>query len=406
MAALEEVFAVIGANYGDEGKGRTTHLLSDSDTVVVKHNGGAQAGHTVETNGSRVVFNQLGSGAPKGAATVLDHTFCVNPVLLQKEIEAFEKTFGFTPKVYVHKHAKIVSNLDMIANQLIETARGANRHGSCGHGINECVTRYAQIGSGADSNNIKAYYKKRLALIGVVSKEEIEKFMDAPVWPTDLSFLSTDSIIEGLKIDMSAVGDPKRVIYESGQGLGLDEVTGIMPHVTRSRTGGHNVYKAGLFGLSPKVKCEWFYVTRAYVTRHGKGPLAHEHLSDLERSTYIPRFKDETNVHNEWQGGFRTGHLDHSVFKRIDHDIITSLPIGPSGNARSNLIVTCCDQLDAIQFVNNKHTRDVYTPDLAGVTKLVEDADCTHFFKTISIGRSPESTHSEVGVIKSDRKAA
>ena len=86
-------YAVIGANFGDEGKGLATDALAADlmsrglDPVVVRSNGGAQAGHTVETQGRRHVFHHVGSGAFPGARTHLSRFFVAHPALLQRELQ-------------------------------------------------------------------------------------------------------------------------------------------------------------------------------------------------------------------------------------------------------------------------------------------------------------------------------
>ena len=80
---MKQASVVIGANFGDEGKGLMTDFLSEPEGVVVRFNGGAQAGHTVtEPGGTRHVFHHYGAGAFKGASTFLSRHFVSNPLLL------------------------------------------------------------------------------------------------------------------------------------------------------------------------------------------------------------------------------------------------------------------------------------------------------------------------------------
>ena len=135
------VTAVIGANFGDEGKGLMTDYFSDKKTVVVRHNGGAQAGHTVVTpDGIRHVFSHFGSGTLAGAATFLGPRFIINPLLWKKELGILKK-MGFDPKVF-YAGGLVTTPYDMLINEEIERSRGDGRHGSCGVGINETVTRH------------------------------------------------------------------------------------------------------------------------------------------------------------------------------------------------------------------------------------------------------------------------
>ena len=99
-----QVKAVIGAAFGDEGKGSCTAFLSNPSTLVVRYNGGAQAGHTVIHNGARHVFHHFGSGSFKGAATYLSRHFLVNPLLWQNELTELLE-LGIDPVLYINSSA-------------------------------------------------------------------------------------------------------------------------------------------------------------------------------------------------------------------------------------------------------------------------------------------------------------
>ncbi|MEJ2125462.1 MAG: adenylosuccinate synthetase, partial [Alphaproteobacteria bacterium] len=137
---VPEAKAVIGAAYGDEGKGLITDALVAScgaAATVVRFNGGAQAGHTVTLpDGRRHVFHHIGSGTLAGAPTFLSRFFVANPILLATEI-ANLAAMGFTPSIAIDPDAPVTTPFDMMINQFAETARGSGRHGSCGLGFGE-----------------------------------------------------------------------------------------------------------------------------------------------------------------------------------------------------------------------------------------------------------------------------
>src|ERR1051325_7045750 len=141
---MKRAFAVIGSNCGDEGKGlMVDHACAKySADVVVRFNGGAQAGHTVVTpQGQRHVFSHFGSGSLLGVPTYLTRFFICNPILFCQELDRLE-TLGVKPKVYVDYECMVTTPYDMLLNQEIEKDRGRARHGSCGVGINETVQRH------------------------------------------------------------------------------------------------------------------------------------------------------------------------------------------------------------------------------------------------------------------------
>lgn len=139
-----KAYAVLGANFGDEGKGLTTDYLASQQTnnsIVVRFNGGAQAAHTVQTPlNQRHVFKHIGSGSFCNSATFLSEFFICNPLLFRNEYEQL-LNYNLTPQIYVHPQAIITTPYDMMINQIAEEHRGNNRHGSCGVGINETVER-------------------------------------------------------------------------------------------------------------------------------------------------------------------------------------------------------------------------------------------------------------------------
>ena len=89
---MKKAYAVIGANFGDEGKGLMTDLFcrTDSSVINIRSNGGAQAGHTVCTSdGKRHIFSHIGSGSFAGADTYLSEFFILNPMLFSREQREF-----------------------------------------------------------------------------------------------------------------------------------------------------------------------------------------------------------------------------------------------------------------------------------------------------------------------------
>lgn len=177
--------AVVGKNFGDEGKGLAVDYFSSysKNTMVVRHNGGAQSGHTVELKnrtfsgdkseggfsdsgsklnsviseessceaqkdrnyhaGKRFVFHELSSGSLRHAGTLWTESFYPDLYKLSEEISDFIDKFGFAPTIYAMENTKITFPDDVLINMIAESSRGDDRHGSCGMGINECDLRIA-----------------------------------------------------------------------------------------------------------------------------------------------------------------------------------------------------------------------------------------------------------------------
>lgn len=340
---------VIGAGYGDEGKGLITDYLchKHAPQLVVRFNGGAQAGHTVVTpDGKRHVFSHFGSGSLLRVPTYLSSYFVVNPIVFVREMDKLKK-FGQVPRVFVDEMCYVTTPYDIIINQLLEKKRSNDRHGSVGVGFGETIERCTGFHRLQFRDLIQSvrfvikmdmirntWFPKRAMELGL-DMDEVRK------WQHD------DRIIENFTRDCVQtknhcflahnhfLDDFDDVVMEGAQGLMLDQDYGPFPHVTRSNTGMLNA--ASLCMQSGFNDVETTYVTRAYVTRHGAGPLSKE----LDNRPYR-NVRDETNLPHDFQGFLRFAYLDVDVLKKaINFDIdSTCLSIQP------RLAITCLDQVD------------------------------------------------------------
>lgn len=320
------MFAVIGAGYGDEGKGLITDYLAHKNPgyTVVRSNGGAQAGHTVQLeDGTRHVFSHFGSGTLAGAKTHLSRFMIVNPIMFRREHEKLGK-----PRISVSPECLVTIPQDMLLNQMREESRGTQRHGSCGMGINETVVRSETCKITVDHLcNLQLYHL--ISFRSALPKSILYPFEDF-LYSNDVLeqylldveyFLSNVDIVEDAKVDVN-------LIFEGAQGLGLDQNGEDFPHVTRSNTGIKNINE-----YVGDVPVDAYYVSRCYVSRHGAGPLVHEGVL-----TNI-KVVDPTNQPNQWQGTLRTAPLDLDVLARRIHADMTP-------NVRPHLALTCLDQIE------------------------------------------------------------
>jgi adenylosuccinate synthase len=320
---------VIGAGAGDEGKGLITDLLaSRQPSVVVRFNGGAQAGHTVVTHtGRRHVFQHVGAGALTGAGTFLARRFIVNPIFFVKEYRKLVG-HGVYPDIAVDPDCLVTVPWDLMINHAIEKKRGDGRHGSCGAGIFETVVRSGMVFvlTAADLINQKTLKNKLQFIRHKYVPERMEELgLDElhPQW-------KDDGIIEQFLKDCALFRDVVRFftwrdyasrrrdehfIFEGAQGLLLDAKHENFPHVTPSRTGLPNVVElAKEVGITD---LDVYYVSRTYLTRHGAGPLP------LEWTSPPAGITDSTNVENEHQGKLRYAPICYRpLVKRIKDDLL------------------------------------------------------------------------------------
>lgn len=433
----KRVSVVIGAGFGDEGKGITTARLvhfiksrqcptylrpAQRDVVVVRYNGGAQASHTVVANGFRHAFSHFGAGTLSAASTHLSNDFIVNVDLFFRERHIL-KTAGYHPIVTLDPRAKITLPIDIIINQVAELNREA-RHGSCGLGINETVTRYERwndaerthaalhrctsiVDDGnADEDRIAGdterevfgttlnpksfktstmyqWFLTRLEQLGLTERRVLDtlqitsfdtcvEFIASVMrvwlsrWIEFNCFVTVQTLGGNLclhRAQRAHYSDrDSTLIFEGAQGLELDEVNGIFPHVTRSRTGSTNIISA-LKELSEvaqrPIEVDLHYVSRIYKTRHGAGPLEHEKtIQEMFDLGY--NIRDLTNVPNEFQGTLRYGLLDvDALHARIEQDLQLWNNSGFSVGTKT-LEITCADQAtdpQAVAYVQGHRER-------------------------------------------------
>lgn len=331
-----EIKVVIGASYGDEGKGLMTDyfcrnaLEKGRKCITVLHNGGAQRGHTVSVkNGIRHVFHHLSSGTFSFSDTYFSDTFIINPMVFAGEYS------GLLPdtRIYCSSECRWSTPFDMIINQIAEDNRGGNRHGSCGFGIWETIVRY-NSGTAVsfpefmsmDIHEKKAYLKN---IRDSYLPERLEKLQVRQISHEWQEIIKNDGLIENfiddceyfaantVMTDSRILEKYSFIVFEGAQGLLLSQDSGENEkYTTPSFTGAENPVKM-ICELSGKINTEVCYVTRSYLTRHGAGFLENE----CPKSEINPDMVDLTNVPNDYQGALRYGKLDlKNLQKRITDD--------------------------------------------------------------------------------------
>lgn len=376
-----KISVIIGGAYGDEGKGLATDLFSDADSpvLVIKHNGGAQAGHTVDrTDRRRFVFHALSSGSFRGADTLWADTFLPDLYKLSEELSAFQRVAGFVPKIYACQDTCVTLIDDVLVNMAAETARGRNRHGSCGMGIYEAVLR-GRAGFSITLEQVqnwrteeladrmrkirRTYLPHRLKALGL-TVSELGEYGE---------LLKLDQVLRNAAAEMkqgaesvTLIGNRKEflekyrnIIFESGQGLLLDwDWLPGGPYVSASKTGLTNPLQfLRACDLEPN---EVIYVVRSYLTRHGAGPLPFEcRAEDLGNI-----LRDETNVPNPWQGSLRYS-LHSSPAELLCPMVEDASQL--SGHTKRSLLITHLNETDGkLKFA----TGDLTVEDFAGLPEV------------------------------------
>ena len=250
---------------------------------------------------------------------------------------------------------------DIMINQVLEQSRGAGRHGSCGVGFGETIER-EENGPVLRARTLTEPGHARSVLEEIRSRYVPARLERLGLEGLEASWLEDrilDRYLEDAEAFMEAVelrgpqalARHHRIVLEGAQGLLLDMDLGAFPHVTRSNTGIRNARNvAEAAGID---RLDVIYVTRAYATRHGAGPLAHE-----VRGPSPPGIEDRTNLANDWQGRLRIGHLDLDTLRgAIDQDLKSC----PGAIRRARILLTCLDQVPDLVTCFDAGTRRAVT---------------------------------------------
>lgn len=287
--------------------------------MVVRHNGGPQAGHNVVTaDGQQHCFSQFGAGTLAGAKTFLSRFMLVNPLNMMLEAQHLQE-LGHRDvwyRTYVDRDAVIVTPMHVALNRMTEIARGGGRHGSCGMGVGvamdqslRCPEVTVRVGDLTRPGLLGKLEAQRSWVLGEVHDAGLKTKW--PEWSSlciDLDGLADGyrrwargpHIVPGDALDR-LMSVNHHTVFEGAQGVLLDEWRGFHPYTTWSTTTHDNA-------LTLLKESGWsdpvtrLGVTRAYMTRHGAGPFVTEDPS--------LHYDEPHNVMGDWQGAFRQGHLD------------------------------------------------------------------------------------------------
>ncbi|WP_030453955.1 adenylosuccinate synthetase [Herbidospora cretacea] len=302
---MEDHVIVADLGYGDAGKGTIVDYLCSRHPdvrAVVRYNGGGQAGHNVVTpDGRHHTFAQFGAGTFWGVPTFLSRYMMVDPMRLASEANHLRSLGVHRPfdLLTVDPDALVTTPFHMRVNQYRERSRGERRHGSCGMGVGETAS-YAIDNPGsairvADCGNPRAL-RPLLRRLRDWASAEVGRPIRMP---------SVDDVAEAYRQFAATVhtgrlpsGGP--LVFEGAQGVLLDEWYGFHPYTTWSTTTFTNAFE--LLGEAGLDDAKRLGVVRTYMTRHGNGPFVTE-----DPTLHLP---ERHNVTGEWQGPFRTGHLD------------------------------------------------------------------------------------------------
>ena len=381
---------VLGLGNGDEGKGLTVEYLYTQmqHPLVVRFSGGGQAGHNVKhEDGFAHTFSNFGSASALGAATYWSQFCPVDPTGILNEYATLQSK-GITPRLYLNPKSPLVTPLDKYYNKFNDTTNG-----TVGVGIGSTLQR--------EKNNYSL-------LVGDIKFPEIFKhkymlivdyyqhLMNLPEDKTSIQscldlFMKCDevrSITTHFMDEQVLQGD---IIFEGSQGLMLDKSIGFFPHVTYSDVTSRNALEM-IKGVKARIdpveiylrtqvtELHYYLVTRAYLTRHGNGPMLGQEI-DMEG-----KFKNpfEANKTEQYQGKFRTAYLNVDA---LEYAMERDAGIRHASPYQKTLVITCLDVMEGnYKFYYRGELKEFESKEdfLTELNKIL-------LFKNILISESPYS---------------
>jgi adenylosuccinate synthase len=276
--------AVIGAQWGDEGKGKIVHMLSEHADAICRYQGGNNAGHTVVTGGKKWVFHLIPSGILKEKLCLIGNGVVINPSAFREEVSMLERErYDLRSRLWVSDRANLIMPYHIELDTAYEESLGI---GTTKRGIGPAYSfKYARMGIRI-SDLVEREY---LDMIVGNALEEVNsilsgRFGKKPIEKKHVMQIIREyaEVLEPYVADTSRLlneylDEGKRVIFEGAQGTLLDIDFGTYPYVTSSNptTGG---VLTGL-GVGPKSVGRILGIVKAYTTRVGEGPFPTE-LSD------------------------------------------------------------------------------------------------------------------------------
>lgn len=282
--------AVIGSQWGDEGKGKVVDIYGKHAEITVRYQGGNNAGHTLVVDGKKVVLHLIPSAAlHDGKTCVIANGVVVDIEIFLKELQGLrEKGYLTASQVFLSDRAHVIMPYHKALDQLREKHRGGTAIGTTGRGIGPAYSdKTSRLGVRVGDLLSPTYLKARIEE-ALMEKNSLfkhlyggETFDAAKI--TD-EFLALGEKIKPYIADANtlihdAVEKKKKILFEGAQGTLLDVDQGTYPFVTSSNTTSGGACTGA--GIPPSSVHEVIAIVKAYTTRVGSGPFPTEQLNDI-----------------------------------------------------------------------------------------------------------------------------
>ena len=280
---------VLGAQWGDEGKGKVTDFFASEADFVVRFQGGNNAGHTIVVNEETIKLSLTPSGVLYSSCIPVIASGCVVDLgVLMSELEMLKEKNIDTSKLKLSSNAHLIMPYHKLLDELIETKLGNNMIGTTKRGIGPCYAdKIQRQGIRVQDLFDEKIFEEKVSTILEDKNEIITKiYNDKPFVLEEIlsEFSEYRDTVKEIMTDTSllisnAISERKNVLFEGAQGTLLDIDHGTYPFVTSSNTTAGNAAIGS--GIGPRDIDKIVGVTKAYISRVGTGPFLTEQENEI-----------------------------------------------------------------------------------------------------------------------------
>ncbi len=283
---------VVGSQWGDEGKGKIVDFLANEANVVVRYQGGNNAGHSVKIGERLFALHLVPSGILRpGKTAIIGNGVVVDPGALLKEMNDLESKGVSIKNLRISDRANVIMPYHRLLDGAEERLREGAKVGTTGRGIGPSYSdKVARLGIRMVDLVDENALSEKLGFLVPLKQRMLDAYGDRA--KLDLEAIRREYVDYGIKLAKyvtdtgEIVGDSirrgKKVLFEGAQGTMLDIDHGTYPFVTSSTTVASNAASGS--GISPLLLDEVYGVVKAYTTRVGEGPFPTELTDDLGRT--------------------------------------------------------------------------------------------------------------------------
>jgi len=329
---------VIGLQWGDEGKGKIIDILAKDYDIIVRYQGGGNAGHTLIIDDEKFIFHLIPSGIlHPDKKCVIGNGIVFDPRLFLDEVAGLSKrNISVNGNLFVSDRAHVVFPYHKKLDLLIEKQKGNSMIGTTGRGIGPCYTdKIARDGIRVAELLHKEHFKEKLKkTVEEKNRLFVDLYKDEPVSWEEIyeeycvyAEKISPFVCDTVDLMAKAIEDNKKILFEGAQGALLDVDFGTYPYTTSSNASAGGVSPG--IGVSPKQIHDIIGITKAYATRVGSGPFPTE--IDGEQGEHIRKKGGEfgsTTGRPRRCGWFDAVAIRHSVrISGVDSLIVTKLDV-------------------------------------------------------------------------------